>query len=148
MTTEFFQQLAPNWNPGRNEPFRAVARYNSLMDHLLYLKEDCPYRADRVDKWLTLLWHPYHWELVGIKLKGIRAVFRELMVESSSEQDPDVLPIAELLGEILMAGGAARLMDSYEEERKLRLRQKYRLALRFATKTQAAVPSEELRRAA
>jgi hypothetical protein len=142
------QQLAPGWNPDRNEPFSPVARYYPAMDHLLYLKEDCPYRADRVDKWLTLLWHPYRYEMVGIKLKGIRAVFRDLLADAGANDDPDVLPIAELLGEILMSGGAARVMDTYEDSRKLKLRQKYRLAIRFAANSNAVVPSEELRRAA
>ena len=57
--------------------FRPVARYYPPMDFLLYLKEDCSYRADRVDQFLTLLWHPYKDELVGIKLKGIRFIYEK-----------------------------------------------------------------------
>src|SRR5947207_2789396 len=97
--TDFLEKLTPSWNPDSG-PFKPAAKYYRAMDHLLYLQEDCAYRADRVDEWLTLLWHPHHWELVGIKLKGIHAVFKDLMIETGSNQ-PDVLPIAELLGEIL-----------------------------------------------
>lgn len=144
--TSFMEQLSPSWNPD-SDGFRPVARYYPAMDHLLYLNEDCTYRADRVDEWLTLLWHPYKWELVGIKLKGIRAIFREFLTGPNGVEG-DVLPIAELLGLLLMSGGAANIMKAHEGARREKLQHKYRLALRFAANENAVVLSSELRRAA
>lgn len=140
--SDFLQQLAPSWDP-EAEPFRQAARYYPAMDHLLYLTEDCSYRADRVDEWLTLLWHPHRLDLVGIKLKGIRAIFKGLLSDPGLDGP---LLIAELLGEILMSGGAARIMETHEEERRVQLRKKYRMAIRFATHSNATVSSKELER--
>jgi hypothetical protein len=123
--TSFMEQLSPSWDPDSAE-FKPVARYYSAMDHILYLKEDCSYRADRVDEWLTLLWHPYKWELVGIKLKSV-SVFRNFLNDSD-----DVFPIAEILVVI---------------SRRAKLNQKYSLAIQFAANENAAISSDELRRA-
>lgn len=56
-------------------PFEPRALYYETMDFLLYLEEDLPYRADRVDQFLTLLWHPHEDRAIGVKIKGIRVVF-------------------------------------------------------------------------
>jgi hypothetical protein len=144
--TSFMEQLSPRWNPDSNG-FHPVARYYPAMDHLLYLKEDCTYRADRVDEWLTLLWHPYKWDLVGIKLKGIRAIFRHFLTDSD-RKEADVLPIAELLGLLLMSGGAEGIIEKHEMPRREELKRKYRLAFRFVANENATVLSSELRRAA
>lgn len=56
-------------------PFEPRALYYETMDFLLYLQEDLPYRADRVDQFLTLLWHPHEDRAIGVKIKGIRVVF-------------------------------------------------------------------------
>ena len=144
--TSLIEQLSPTWNP-ESGPFTPVARYYPAMDHLLYLREDCPYRADRVDEWLTLLWHPYRWEVVGLKLKGIRVIFKELLSIPNGEQ-VDVLPIAEILADILMMGGAEKILKDHEDSRKAKLRHKYRLAVRFAANSNAVVSQEELRKAA
>lgn len=58
--------------------FQACARYYEPMDFLLYLREDLPYRADRVDSFLTLLWHPHEERAIGVKLKGFRFLFQQL----------------------------------------------------------------------
>ena len=49
--------------------FEACACYYEPMDFILYLQEDVPYRADRIDYFLTLLWHPYEPHAIGIKPK-------------------------------------------------------------------------------
>jgi len=57
------------------EAFEPCASYSEPMDQLIYLCEDVSYRADRVDQFLTILWHPHDERVIGIKLKGIRALF-------------------------------------------------------------------------
>ena len=72
----FVEGLMPHgWTPKKGE-FKPLARYFPEMDFLIYLNEDCSYRADRVDAFLTVLWHPERDALVGIKLKGFRFLFR------------------------------------------------------------------------
>ena len=56
-------------------PFEPRALYYETMDFLLYLQEDLPYRADRIDPFLTLLWHPYEDRAIGVKIKGFRFLF-------------------------------------------------------------------------
>jgi hypothetical protein len=58
--------------------FAPCARYYDTMDLLLYLEEDLSYRADRVDQFLTLLWHPQDDRAIGVKLKGFRFLFQRL----------------------------------------------------------------------
>ncbi|MBF0373692.1 MAG: hypothetical protein HQL39_09770 [Alphaproteobacteria bacterium] len=62
------------------ESFRASAWFEPEMDQLVYLTEDCAYRAERVDALFTLLWHPYEDRVVGAKIKGFRWVY-ELLTE-------------------------------------------------------------------
>lgn len=127
--------------------FRPVTRYYPPMDFLLYLKEDCSYRADRVDQFLTLLWHPYKDELVGIKLKGIRVIYNKNK-ERLAAGGVNSWPIFALLSEILMDILAAPLMERLEPTQQERLREKYRRAVQFAANENAEVSAEELRRAA
>jgi len=68
--------LAPPAWKGSVEEFQPCARYYGAMDILLYLETDLPYRADRVDPFLTLLWHPGKEEAIGVKLKGFRFLFQ------------------------------------------------------------------------
>ena len=63
----YLDQLLGGSGPAREGEFSPVSRYYPEMDYLLYLKEDCSYRADRVDGVLTLLWHPYREQLVGLR---------------------------------------------------------------------------------
>ena len=70
--------LAPSgWEPSEGS-FEAFARYLPAMDFLLYVKEDCSYVEERIDGRLTLLWHPEDDRVVGIRIKGFRALYQAL----------------------------------------------------------------------
>src|SRR5216684_613546 len=71
---DFMKEVSPS---GIKE-FTPCARYYETMDLLLYLQEDLSYRADRVDEFLTLLWHPQEDRAIGVKLKGFRFLFQRL----------------------------------------------------------------------
>ncbi|MGH6822731.1 MAG: hypothetical protein ACRECP_04070 [Methylocella sp.] len=58
--------------------FRAGAKYIAPMDCLIYLREDCSYRAIRLDAFRTVLLHPTEDRAVGVKLKGMRFVLERL----------------------------------------------------------------------
>lgn len=70
--------LLSAWGDGELQPFKPVARYYEAMDCVIYLLEDLAYSADRVDGFLTLLWHPHEERLIGVKLKGFRFLFGRL----------------------------------------------------------------------
>src|SRR5450755_4570243 len=55
--------------------FIPAAKYIAPMDCLIYLREDCSYRAVRVDALRTVLLHPSEDRPVGVKLKGMRHLF-------------------------------------------------------------------------
>ena len=143
----FLEKLGPEMAAAEGEPFHPVARYYPPMDFLLYLKEDCSYRADRVDQFLTLLWHPHKEELVGIKLKGLRVVYNRSR-DRLAANGVTSWPIFALLSEILLTVLAEPLIAALEPQRRDRLLEKYRMAVQFAANENAAVSSEELRRAA
>lgn len=50
------------------------AQYFRAMDCIIYLTEDCSYRARPIDDTLELLMHPQEERVVGIKLNGITAL--------------------------------------------------------------------------
>jgi hypothetical protein len=52
------------------------ASYFRTMDSLVYLNEDCSYRAQRVDDRLTLLLHPQEERVVGIQLHSFSTLIR------------------------------------------------------------------------
>jgi hypothetical protein len=54
--------------------FAPGAKYIAPMDCLIYLREDCSYRAIRLDPLRTVLLHPTEDRPVGIKVKGARFV--------------------------------------------------------------------------
>jgi len=87
------------------EGFTPVARYYSGMDFVLYLNKDCSYRADRVDEFLTLLWHPTEDNLVGVKLKGFRCLFQAIK-KVLDFKETDFVPLVKAL-ELAMFGGLA-----------------------------------------
>ncbi len=58
--------------------FEPCASYIGPMDQIIYLREDESYRADRIDQFLTILWHPHEERVIGIKIKGIRFLFESL----------------------------------------------------------------------
>lgn len=98
------------------EPFRPVARYYEPMDCVIYLQQDLPCRADRVDIFLTLLWHPREETLIGVKLKGFRFLFRRLqaILDGVQVQVPDKMFVP-LIKAIELAL-TARLTALFEEE--------------------------------
>ena len=122
--------------------FEPVARYHPHMDVLLYLKEDCGYRADRVDVYLTVLWHPQEERLVGIKLKGFKFVFHQLQ-SIADIKDAQFLPLVKALEMLLVHGVAQSMMDEVEGKR---IRQRYEAARDFAKGVQ--VPATVWMRAA
>ena len=82
----------------RNEfgTFSPHAKYHVGMDALYYLEEDCAYRAERIDQFLSILWHPHEARAVGIKLKGIRYYFT-LLKELFGLSEEDWPPLIEAL---------------------------------------------------
>jgi hypothetical protein len=125
--------------------FSPVARYYPNMDYLLYLKEDCSYRADRVDGFLTLMIRPDSDELVGIKLKGFRFLF-ERIKGILEIPDAQFVPLAKAL-EIALVGAAGQQMMAHAERKNYeRVQARYRQAREFAAGVD--IPSEELKRAA
>lgn len=103
--------------------FKPVARYYSSMDFLLFLKEDVSYRGDRVDPFLTVLWHPTEDRLVGIKLKGFRFIFERLK-SILDLKDDQFLPVVKAL-EIAMVGGLGQaFIDKHEKQRARELYEK------------------------
>jgi hypothetical protein len=83
--------LLVQWGNTPLEPFQPCAHYYDAMDSVLYLQEDVSYRADRVDTFLTLLWHPQDDRVVGVKLKGWRYLFQRLqsILQASGVEIPD-----------------------------------------------------------
>lgn len=77
--------LPPDWRDRAIPDFEPRARYYAPMDCVIYLKEDLSYRADRVDDYLTLLWHPHERRAIGIKIKGFRFLFERLRVICSAQ---------------------------------------------------------------
>ena len=112
---------------GRNDsdvPFAPIARYYPSMDFVIYLKEDCSYRADRVDSFLTVLWHPYEQKLVGVKVKGFAFLFERLKKIITDLEDEHFLPIVKALELAMTDGSAESLMSGIEVKRKAELYEK------------------------
>lgn len=57
-------------------------------------------RADRVDEYLTLLWHAREPALVGIKLKGFRSLFDDLK-ERGLIEEAHFIPLCRIVAEVL-----------------------------------------------
>ena len=118
--------------PGDFEP---TAKYYHAMDFLLYLREDCSYVADRVDPFLTVLYHPDDQSrIVGIKLKGFRFLFDQFRKVVEQLNDDHFLPVVKFIEMALVAGMAEayiaknkeriqksreRIEKSYDEARRL-----------------------------
>lgn len=125
-----------------HEGFAPVARYYSAMDLVMYLREDCSYRADRVDMWLTLLWHPYEDVLVGIKLKGVRFLF-DRVKQIVGLRDDDFLPLVSLLEAALVGGMTESALEGLADGRMEKLYEQAREIAR-----DVRLPATELRRVA
>ena len=125
--------LAPEgWKPNRHE-FQPMARYFSAMDFLLYVKEDCNYVEDRVDRRLTLLWHPVEKRAIGVRIKGYRAVYQSVLrilkahdatfdSEKAFVSLMSSLEVAMLSGdgdEMMAEAEQKRIKEGYNEARKL-----------------------------
>ena len=133
---------APATGPLAPDTFFPVARFHPEMDVIQYLKEDCSYRAERVDGSLTLLWHPYESRLVGVALKGFRFLFQRAK-ELYGISDDVFLPLVNFIQAALEAGAGEEIMgDAMKKKRQ----EQYDIAIRFAATV--GVPPEELRRAA
>lgn len=70
--------LPPEWGQPSFEPFEPCAVYSAPMDCVIYLQEDVSVRADRIDQFLTILWHPQEHKVVGFKIKSISFLFETL----------------------------------------------------------------------
>ncbi len=68
------------WAPAAREipEFKPEARYFAAMDCLVYLQEECSYRAVRLNALTTVLLHPYDDRPVGVKLKGMHYLHEKL----------------------------------------------------------------------
>lgn len=67
--------LPSGWTGPVYGGFEPGASYSAPMDCIIYLREDVSYRAERIDQFLTILWHPDDERVVGVKLKGCRFLF-------------------------------------------------------------------------
>ena len=83
--------------------FVVTARYLSSMDQLVFLESDAPYRADRVDVFLTLLWHPHEDRIIGVKIKGFGFLYNTLKKICGDFNDESFVPFVKLL-ELALVG--------------------------------------------
>ena len=58
--------------------YEPTAKYIQSMDCLIYLREDCSYRAVRLNPQVTVLLAPYEDRPVGVKFKGVRQMYERL----------------------------------------------------------------------
>lgn len=123
--------------------FEPIARYYGDMDFVLYLNSDVSYRAERVDVFLTVLWHPTEHKLVGIKLKGFKFIFERLK-NILQMKDDEFIPLVKALEIALVGGLAENMMASIEDEKKAR--EFYKEAMDLAK--DVSLPVQELAEAA
>lgn len=103
------------WVPAERDPlpeFKPMTRYFAAMDCLIYLKEECPYRAVRLNTRTTVLLHPYEDRAVGVKVKGVRYLHEKLKAILVAVG----FPAARLNGISLIAYWELALTDSGDEE--------------------------------
>lgn len=120
--------------PAELAEFQPCARYFAPLDCMIYLREDLPYRADRVDEFLTLLWHPQENRAIGVKIKGFRQIFatlRTVVAASGNDwlSDDQFPPLMKAL-EFAMTVRAGSLMTEKAEE--VRLEDQKRLSDTYA----------------
>lgn len=111
--TGLLEQIAPEYAGGKVPKFVAGAKYDADLDMLLYLQEPVSFRADRVDAFLTLLWHPRDDRMVGVKLKGWRKVFGEMKVLLDLKEEA-FFPLVKALEFGLAEVFAKALMSNFE----------------------------------
>jgi hypothetical protein len=131
------EDLLPEGREGYEfAPFEPCASYSAPMDQIVYLREDVSYRADRVDQFLTILWHPQEERVVGIKLKGIRFLFESLRSIVKSMVGKDIseeafLPLVGALELALKMRGGSVWSDQLQRDRStdwIALKQRYEIA--------------------
>lgn len=106
--------------PKQLAEFRAAAKYFAAMDCLIYLREDCSYRAIRLDQMRTVLLHPYEDRAVGVKLKGIRFVKHKFdAIMRSLKISPEDLPLIALWETALTTDGEAATEKADIDRRKM-----------------------------
>ena len=124
------------------DEFVPVVFYYLHMDYLMYIREDCSYRADRISRFLTVLWHPYEADkLVGIKLKGFRKMFNRVR-ESAALDEEEFTQLIRWLG-IAIRKSAEEMIEEHE---KIRLGEIAGPLREFAEGV--SVPESELEKAA
>ncbi len=136
-------RLFPDGRPEVAE-FRPMARYFGPIDAMIYVRDDVSYRADRVDPFLTVLWHPTEDRLVGVKLKGFRFLFERLSAVAPEVSTNDFLPLVKALEIALAAGVGEVLTDGLEK--KLQRDRKYEQARQLIR--DVSVPNRDLPQAA
>lgn len=52
---------------GRESEFKPTVKYIEAIDSMLFLREDCFYRTEYVDAYLSLLWHHIEERVVGVQ---------------------------------------------------------------------------------
>lgn len=113
-------------------PFSERVWFDSEMDQLVFLREDVSFRADRVDEYLTLLWHPYEERLVGLKLKGIQSKF-DVVVKASGHGNHTDMPLVDLIFGVMVGSAfASKRMDRLGDGRREAWFEKYELARQAA----------------
>ena len=122
--------------------FTVVSRYNPDMDFFLYLTEDCAFRADRVDGFLTLLWHPQEERLVGLKLKGFRFLFQQLTKMQRLDEE-EFVPLVNYIELAVMTTMTEEVLAQLGEERLRDRRDKYNRAREWALEATATITKEE-----
>lgn len=104
--------------PIQLQEFRPTAKYFAAMDCLIYLREDCAYRAIRLDQMRTVLLHPQDDRAVGVKLKGLNFVKHKLdAILRSFNFNTDDLPLIALWETAFMADGDAATEKADVERR-------------------------------
>ena len=144
MTDTMLAALADGQKLG---PFRAAARYDRGMDHLVYLTEDVSYVADRVDRFLTILWHPSENRLVGIKLKGFRYLFTTVRATWKHLTERHFSQVITLVEFAMAAGVGREVMRKAEAEAKAKAEElrKYELACEFVARKRPKIGPADLR---
>ncbi|NOX41139.1 MAG: hypothetical protein GXP05_11695 [Alphaproteobacteria bacterium] len=88
-TEDALSQLEP-------EVFKKEAVFFPSMDYMDYLRCDGVQVAQRIDRFLTLIWDRDQSELVGFRLKGIHNFFLKKLQPSLDLSDEDFVPVRDL----------------------------------------------------
>lgn len=103
--------------------FEPTAKYIPAMDCLIYLREDCSYRAVRLNTFQTILLHPHEDRPVGVKLKGMRFLHHRLhailRAAKGGEVDMRSIGLVALWETALTASGDSEVEDAEKERQKL-----------------------------